>query len=58
VSIDKNNTSLIQRIGHQKNSRCYRIYEDTENKNFLKFEYELKSRVATTPNGISHLSRR
>lgn len=30
VSIDKNNAGLIQRIGHRKNNRCYRIYEDTE----------------------------
>jgi hypothetical protein len=24
-SIDKNNAGLIQRIGHRKNNRCYRI---------------------------------
>ena len=42
VIIEKNKSGLIERIGHRKNNRYYRIYEDTENQNFLKFEYELK----------------
>lgn len=42
VIMEKNKSGLIERIGHRKNNRYYRIYEDTENQNFLKFEYELK----------------
>jgi hypothetical protein len=57
VSIDKNNAGLIQRIGHRKNNRCYRIYEDTENKNFLKFEYELKSRALVQSQNLIFLDK-
>ena len=57
VSIDKNNAGLIQRIGHRKNNRCYRIYEDTDNKNFLKFEYELKSRALVQSQNLIFLDK-
>jgi hypothetical protein len=45
VIMEKNKSGLIERIAHRKSNRYYRIYEDTQNKNFLKFEYELKSKA-------------
>lgn len=57
VNIDKNNAGFIQRIGHRKNNRCYRIYEDTDNKNFLKFEYELKSRALVQSQNLIFLDK-
>lgn len=42
VSVEKNTAGLIEKIGHRRSSRYFRIYEDKESKNFLKFEYELK----------------
>lgn len=46
VTIEKNNAGLIQKIGHRTSSRYFRIYEDKESKNFLKFEYELKKNAS------------
>jgi len=42
VQIEKNKLGVIEKIGHRSSGQYFRVYEDTENKNFLKFEYEVK----------------
>ena len=41
VKVEKNKLGLIEKIGHLTSARYLRIYEDTENKKFLKFEDKL-----------------